>query len=297
MKDKFKGIGCLLLTTMIWGSAFSAQSVGMDYVGPFTFQAVRCFIAVIGMLPLICIADLFGGRRGRFFSLWKDKTLWRSGLLCGIPLFLACNLQQVGLMDTGAGKSAFLTAMYVVIVPVLGLFLTKKCGKYIPVSVVISVAGLYLLSGVGGSGFQVSDLLLLGCAFMFSIQILMVDRFAPQVDALRLNTIQALVCAVLSSVCMFFFEKPEVSSMIAGWLPLCYAGLISMGLAYGLQIIGQKNLDPAGASLLLSLEAVFAAIFAWILLKQTMSQNEIIGSILILIAIVIAQIPEKQAVS
>lgn len=297
MKDRLKGIGCLLLATMIWGSAFSAQTVGMDFVGPFTFQAVRCFLAVIGMLPVICIGDRLSGKRSGFFSLWKDKKLWVGGILCGIPLFLACNLQQLGLMDTGAGKSAFLTAMYVVIVPILGLFLSKKCGRYIPISVLTSVLGLYLLSGAGGSIFQLSDLLLLGCAFMFAVQILMVDRFAPQVDALRLNAIQAFICALLSSVCMLCLESPEIPAIVDCWFPLSYAGFISMGLAYALQIMGQKKLEPSGASLLMSLESVFAAIFAWLLLKQSMSQNEILGSILILTAIIIAQLPEKQTVS
>ena len=294
MKNKIQGFASLLLATMIWGSAFVAQSVGMDHVGPFTFQAVRCFLAVIGLLPIIRLMDRISGKSSGFFHRWKDRRLWIGGILCGIPLFLACNLQQLGIMDTDAGKSAFLTAMYVVLVPILGLFLKRKPGKYIPLSVVLSVIGLYLLSSAGGFHFRVPDLLLLGCALMFAVQIMLVDHFAPGLDALRLNLIQALVCAVLSTVCTLILESPTAISIWECRLPLAYAGFLSMGAAYSLQILGQKHLEPATASLIMSLEAVFAAVFGWIILQQAMALPEIIGSLLILAAIVAAQLPEKR---
>ena len=163
MKKQIGGIFLMLLCTVIWGLAFVAQSVGMAHIGPFTFQAVRCFLAVIGLIPITMIADRFKRDGQNFISRWKDKDLWKAGVLCGIPLFLACNMQQVGLVDTDAGKSAFLTAMYIVIVPVLGIFLKRKPSKMIPVCVLLAAAGLYCLSCVGATSIKASDLLLLGC--------------------------------------------------------------------------------------------------------------------------------------
>ena len=220
----------MLLGTMIWGLAFVAQSVGMEHIGPFTFQAVRCFLAVVGLLPLCVISDHFKQDGKTFFSRWKDKSLWKAGILCGIPLFLACNLQQMGLVDVDAGKSAFLTAMYIVIVPILGIFLKRKPSKMIPVCVALAVAGLYCLSCVGVTRINTADLLLLGCAFAFAVQIILVDLLGLQVDALRLNAIQALVCSVLSSVLMFATETPTWQSIGQCWLPLAYTGFLSMGI-------------------------------------------------------------------
>lgn len=280
----------MLLCTVIWGLAFVAQSVGMEHIGPFTFQAVRCFLAVVGLVPITMIADRFKRDGQSFISRWKDKKLWKAGVLCGIPLFLACNMQQVGLVDTDAGKSAFLTAMYIVIVPVLGIFLKRKPSKMIPVCVLLATAGLYCLSCVGVTSIKVSDLLLLGCAFSFAVQIIMVDRFGLRVDALRLNAIQALVCAALSAVMMLLRETPTWQDIGACWLPLSYAGFLSMGIAYYLQIVGQKNLEPSAASILLSMESVFAVLFgAWIL-KETMTPWEWLGCALMFAAVIMSQI-------
>ena len=291
MKKQIRSIVLLLLCTMIWGLAFIAQSVGMDHIGPFTFQAVRCSLAVVGLLPICAIADHFKKDGKTFFSRWKDKALWKAGILCGIPLFLACNLQQVGLVDTDAGKSAFLTAMYIVIVPILGIFLKRKPSKMIPVCVALAVAGLYCLSCVGVTRIHTGDLLLLGCAFAFATQIILVDLFGLQVDALRLNAIQALVCAVLSSVLMFLTETPTWQAISQCWLPLSYAGFLSMGIAYFLQILGQKNLELSAASILLSLESVFAVIFGALLLQETMTPWEWLGCGLMFAAVILSQIP------
>lgn len=289
MNKQLKGSLTLLLATVIWGSCFVAQSAGMDYIGPFTFQAVRCGLAVIGLLPVIAVADKLSGRS--FVLGWRSKKLWLSGLLCGIPLFVATNLQQVGLVYTTAGKAAFLTAMYIVMVPVLGLFLRRKFSPMIPVSVVLAVAGMYFLSCMGVTSVNPGDILMLGCAVAFAAQILCVDRFAPEVDALRLNCLQALVCTVLSAVITAFTEQVSVPMLLDCWLPLCYAGFLSMGAAYALQIIGQKDVEPAAASLIMSLESVFAVVFAWLLLGESMTLWEGLGCVLIFIAVVLSQLP------
>lgn len=291
MKKQLSGSLMLVLATVIWGSAFVAQSVGMDHIGPFTFQAVRCALAVIGLLPVIAIADRFRHDGKTFFSRWADKKLWKAGILCGIPLFLACNLQQVGLVDTDAGKSAFLTAMYIVIVPIIGIFRKEKPSIMIPVSVVLAVVGLYCLSCVGVTSVSRGDLLLLGCALMFAVQITFIDMFGQGLDAMRINLIQSLVCAVLSTVVMLFTEQPTWQGISDCWLPLAYAGFLSMGIAYSLQIVGQKALKPSIASLIMSLESVFAVLFGWLFLKESLSTWEGIGCILVFAAVILAQLP------
>ncbi len=294
MKKQLRGSVFLLLATIIWGSAFVAQSVGMDYIGPFTFQAVRCALAVIGLLPVIYVSDKCSGRS--FRKGWASKQLWVGGLLCAIPLFLAVNLQQVGLVSTSAGKSAFLTAMYIVMVPILGLFVKRKPSPMVPVSVVLAVIGLYLLSCVGVTQIQLGDILLLLCALMFAVQILFVDRFAPSVDALRLNCLQAGFCAVASGIIAVFTETVEFPNLLDCWLPLCYTGFLSMGAAYSLQIVGQKHLEPTAASLIMSLESVFAVLFGWLLLQETMTLWEGIGCVLVFSAVILSQvnIPTKK---
>ncbi len=293
MKKQLKGSMFLLLATIIWGSAFVSQSMGMDHIGPFTFQAVRCFLAVLGLLPVIAITDRRKCDSKTFVSRWADKKLWKAGLLCGIPLFLACNLQQVGLVDTDAGKSGFLTAMYIVIVPVIGIFLKRKPTIMVPISVALAVVGLYFLSCVGVTQISIGDLLTIGCAVMFAVQIIFVDIFAPDVDALRLNAIQALVCATLSFGVTIFTEQPSFSGILACALPLAHAGFLSMGAAYSLQILGQKDLEPTAASLIMSLESVFAVIFGALILKETMTGWELLGCTLVFAAVILSQIPVK----
>lgn len=293
MKKQLRGSAFLILATIIWGSAFVSQSIAMDNMGPFSFQAIRCFLAVIGLLVVIAIADRHQKDGLTFWKRWCDPKLWKAGLLCGIPLFLACNLQQMGLVDTDAGKSGFLTAMYIVIVPIIGIFLKRKPSILIPVSVVLAVIGLYCLSCVGVTKINTGDLLTLGCAFMFAIQITFVDLYAGSVDALRLNTIQSLVCAVLSSVLMFVFEKPTSDGILHSIIPLVHVGFLSMGAGYALQILGQKDLEPTAASLIMSLESVFAVIFAQLILGETMTVWEIVGCILLFAAVILSQIPIK----
>ena len=294
MKNKFRGVALLLLTTMIWGSSFVAQSVGMDHIGPFTFQATRCMMGVLFLMPIIFIGDRVQKSNKTFFQNWANKKLWITGLLCGIPLFLACNLQQLGLAgDTDAGKSGFLTAMYIVIVPVLGIFLKQKPTIMVPISVTIAVCGLYCMSCVGVTGINLSDLLTICCAFMFAVQITLVDRLANNLDAFRLNAIQALVCSVLSGIVMLFTETPRWSDITACALPLAHSGMLSMALGYGLQILGQRDLEPTAASLIMSLEGVFAVIFGALILQERMSSWELLGCGLMFIAVILSIIPIK----
>lgn len=293
MKKQILGSSLLLFATVIWGSAFVSQSIGMDHIGPFTFQAARCFLAVIGMIPVILIFDFFKKDGKSFLRRWADPRLWKAGLLCGLPLFLACNLQQVGLVETDAGKSGFLTAMYIVIVPLIGILRRRKPSIMVPISVVIAVLGLYCLSCVGVTSVSISDLLTLGCAFMFAVQITFVDMFADNTDALRLNTIQALVCGVLSSVVVLFFEQPTWAGIAACTIPLAHTGFLSMGAAYSLQILGQRDLEPSTASLIMSLESVFALIGGVLILKETMTGWEIAGCFLVFLAVILSQIPVK----
>ena len=296
MKQQLRGTFYLLLATVIWGSAFVAQSVGMDLVGPFTFQAVRCALAAIALLPAIALADGFKNDGKTFLQRWMNKKLWKTGLLCSIPLFFACNLQQVGLVDTDAGKSAFLTAMYIIIVPLIGMFRKQKVSKLIGISVVLAVVGLYFLCCMGVTSITLADLLLLGCALMFAIQIILVDMYAMDLDAIRLNCIQAFFCAVFSATVMFPLESPDVENILQCWLPLCYAGVLSMGVAYTLQIVGQKVLEPSTASLIMSLESVFAVLAGWMILGERLTLWEGIGCVLVFAAVILSQIPVKEKV-
>ena len=293
MKKQLRGTALLLLTTIIWGSAFVSQSVGMDHIQPATFQAVRCMLAVIGLMPVIFISDRIHKSEKTFLQGWADKKLWKAGILCGIPLFLACNLQQFGLVDTDAGKTGFLTSMYIVIVPVIGIFLKRKPTIMVPISVAIAVAGLYCMSCVGVTNIQASDLLIIACAFMFALQIIFVDLFAMDVDALRLNAIQALICSVLSAIIMVFTETPTWSAISGCAIPLAHAGFLSMGAAYALQIMGQRDLQPSTASILMSLEAVFAAIFGALILRERMSSWELLGCGLMFLAVILSMVPVK----
>ena len=293
MKNKLRGGAFLIIATIIWGSAFVSQKTAMAYMGPFTFQAVRCLLAVIGLIPVVAIADRFKKDNKTFVSRWADPLLWKSGILCGVPLFLACNLQQIGLVDTGAGKSAFLTAMYIVIVPIIGIFRKQKPTIMVPISIVVAVIGLYFLSCFGETQISSGDLLLLGCALMFAIQITFVDKYAANVDPLRLNTIQALVCTLLSTAFMAFTEVPSWDGIKNCAFELAHVGFLSMGAAYALQILGQKDIEPAAASLIMSLESVFAVIFATTL-GETMTTWETLGCALVFSAVLLSQVQIKQ---
>lgn len=263
----------------------------MDHIGPMTFLAVRNALAV----PfLMLLTFLFDKKKSNYWKLWLDKKLWSAGASCGLALFAAASLQQIGMVYTSAGKSGFLTAMYIVLVPVLGLFFKKKPPVNVWISVALAVAGLYLLSCAGVSQINIGDILLMGCAFAFAVQIILIDKAGDDQDGLRLNCIQSLVVAAIGAVCTFLFESPDVDSIVMSWLPIAYVGILSSGVAYSLQIVGQKHLAPAPASLIMSMESVFAVLCGWLILHEYLSQWEIAGCILVFAAVILSHIPLKK---
>lgn len=284
----------LFLTATIWGVAFVAQSVGMDYVEPFTFNAVRNVIGAIVLLPCIGFLNRLNSNSDKKEEKEDKKTLIIGGISCGVLLFIASNLQQFGIQYTTVGKAGFITAMYIVLVPVFGIFLHKKVGLRIWMAVVLAVAGLYLLCMTDGSfDLQTGDLLVLACAVAFSFHILVIDYFSPKVNGVKLSCIQFFTCAVLSAIGMLLFEEPKLSQILAAWLPIFYAGVLSCGVAYTLQIIGQKGMNPTVASLILSLESVVSLLAGWLILGQKLSNRELIGCALAFAAIIIVQLPVK----
>lgn len=292
MSKKFQGILALLTATVIWGSTFIAQSVGMDYIGPFTFLTMRAVLAVPFLIVLIFLVER---NPAETIKKWCDPYLWKAGFICGISLFIAAGLQQVGIVHTTAGKAGFITAMYILLVPVLGVFLGKIPPFTVWVSVAMAVAGLYFLSCVGVSQINIGDIYLLGCAFTYSIQITLVDKYGPSLDGFRLNCIQSLVCGVFAAFFMFCTEEPVLSNILACWTSIAYAGILSMGIAFSLQIIGQKYVEPTPASLIMSLESVFAVLCGWLLLNERMSKFEITGCVLVFAAVILSQIPVKKS--
>lgn len=296
MKKQLRGSLCLLAGTLIWGFAFIAHSVGMDYIGPFTFQTVRCALAALFLFPVSLLAE--GKRHSLRQSLrrWAEPRLWKAGTICGLALFAASSLQQIGLVETEPGKAGFLTAMYIVIVPLMGLFLGRKIPKAALFSVLPAGLGLYLLSCAGVSQVSTGDLLLLGCAFAFSIQILLIERYAGELDGIRLNCVQALVVSVISLPFAALTETVRLSAIAACWLPLGFAGILSMGVAYTLQIVGQRDLESSRASLIMSLESVFAAFGGWLVLHERMLPREWLGCALVFSAVLLSQLPEREKV-
>lgn len=301
---KLKHSLLLLLTALIWGTAFVAQSSGGNACGPYTFNCIRSIIGAVILLPVIFLLEKKGFSDRRPKTKQDKRNLICGGVLCGIALCLASNLQQLGLyFGASAGKAGFLTACYILIVPILGIFLKKKCGINIWIGVAFTLIGLYLLCSDGSFSFTLPDLLLLLCALIFSFHILIIDHFSPLVDGVRMSCIQFFVCGLLSVIPMFIFDMNHSLSGVASWIPslmtwsawipILYAGFLSCGVGYTLQIIGQEGLNPAIASLLMSLESVLSVIAGWIILGETMGPRELIGCGMIFIAIVLAQIPLK----
>jgi drug/metabolite transporter (DMT)-like permease len=280
----------LILTALIWGVAFVAQSAGMDYVGPYTFLCTRSILGGVVLLPIIH----FTGRNKpkEAATPQSRRAMVVGGICCGTALCVASAFQQIGILYTTVGKAGFITAMYIVLVPLCGLFLHKKVGEKVWIGVVLAVVGLYLLCMSERLSVNKGDLLMLICALCFAIHILVVDHFGRQTDGVKLSCIQFFVCALLSGILMLLLETPSWETIRAAWLPICYAGLLSSGAGYTLQILGQKDTDPTVASLLMSLESVFAAIAGWLLLHERFSLRELAGVVLMAGAIVLAQLPE-----
>ena len=288
-----KGNIMLMLTALIWGTGFVSQSLGMEYIGPFTFNGVRNIIAAIFLIPCIYFLRYINKEEKKKMSPHEKKYLLKGGIYCGTVLFFASSFQQMGIQYTSVGKAGFITALYVIIVPVMGIFLNKKVSAKIWVSMAAAVFGLYLLCINEGFSINKGDLLILICAFLFSVHILVIDSFSPNTDGVKLSCIQFMVCGIISILPSAILEAPLISDIIKSMGPILYAAVFSSGIAYTLQVVGQKYTSPVIASLILSLESVFSAIFGWIILSQTLSTKEIIGCIIVFAAIINAQIPEK----
>ena len=299
MNTQTKNSLFLLLCSFIWGTAFVAQSAGSG-MGAYSFLAGRSWLAVLVLIPTMLVFDAVNRRRtgtdGRPKTEAEKKQLVVAGFVCGTFLFAASAAQQIGItINPSTAKAGFLTAMYVVLVPVFGLFLGRKGSAQLWVSMVVAVLGLYLLCMKNGfTGIESSDWILLSCAVLFSFQIMAVDHFSPQMDGVRLSLAEFLVVSVESTVAAFLFETPTAAEYAANALPILYCGVLSSGVAYTLQILGQRDLNPAIASLIMCLESVFSALGGWLLLHQSLSGREVFGCALIFAAVVLAQLPLEQ---
>ena len=295
MSKKMRGNLMLLLTALIWGTAFVAQSAGMDHVQPFTYNGVRTLIGGLVLIPVIMLFDRLKPADGRPSAAEQkviNKNSLIGGICCGTVLCVASCFQQFGVSMTTAGKAGFITALYIVIVPLMGVFIKKKIPKIIWLCVAIAVAGFYLLCVKEGFSVGTGDLLVLCCAFFFSIHIMVIDHFtAGKVDGVRMSCVQFLVAGIMAIVLMFLFEEPTLASIWDARVSILYAGVMSCGVAYTLQILGQKDTDPTTATLLMSLESVFAALSGWVLLHESLSLKEIFGCAMVFAAVILAQIP------
>lgn len=298
MSKKMRSNILLLITAAIWGSAFVAQKSGMDYIGPFTYGGIRMVIGGMVLIPVILLMNKGKVNDDNISEEEKtkqNKLLIIGGVCCGLALFAASTLQQFGVSYTTAGKAGFITTLYVVLVPIFSLVIGKKVRPIMWLCVLMGAVGLYLLCMTDSSfKLQLGDMLVLLCAFGFTIHIMVVDHFAPMVDGVKLSCIQFLVSGVIGIICMFIFEEPELDAILDCWLPILYAAVLSSGVGYTLQIVAQKDAEPTIASLLMSLESVFAVIAGAIILHESMSGRELLGCVVIFAAVIIAQLPSKE---
>ncbi|MDD2972545.1 MAG: DMT family transporter [Lachnospiraceae bacterium] len=309
----------LLVTAVIWGVAFVAQSVGMDYIGPCTFAFSRFLIGGIMLLPVIKVMDhnrRKNASREDYINVRVKKIMessemtsekdilkkaekeqWKltvtAGICCGLALSTASLAQQYGIMYTSVGKAGFITTLYIIIVPLLGLFVRKKIPVKVWISAAIAVFGLYMICMSETFSLSRGDSMVLLCAFLFSIQILLVDFFSPKADPVKISCIQFFTCAVVCGVGTLIFENPTWADMMAAAVPILYAGVMSSGVAYTLQVVAQRNTDSTVASLIMSLESVIATLAGWFLLGQHLSVKELFGCALVFTAIILAQLPDK----
>ena len=309
---KLRNTFFLLLTAMIWGAAFVAQSVSMDYIGPFTFICLRSVIGGLFLIPVIIVLDGIRKKSQNESAdvvnsenilhnieteekqrlSWKNKQLIEGGIICGIFLFFANCFQQTGIQYTTVGKAGFITTFYIIIVPLIGLFFKKYCGILTWIGVVIALAGLYFLCITQKLTIQRGDALILCCSVLYAGQILAIDHYNPFVDGVKMSCIQFLTGGILGAVFMLLFENPSVAMILSAAGPILYTGIMSTGVGYTLQIVGQKGLNPTVAALILSLESVFSALSGYVFLHQVLTTRELIGCVLMFIAIVLAQLPD-----
>lgn len=298
MSKKMQSNILLLLTAIIWGSAFVAQKSGMDYIEPFTFNGIRTFIGGLVLIPVIMIMSKKtpAEQLSKEEKAKSNKALLIGGICCGLALFAAGSLQQFGVSYTTAGKAGFITTLYVVFVPIISVILRKRVRPIMWLCVVLGAVGLYLLCMTDSSfSLTFGDSLVLLCAFAFGVHIMVVDHFSPKMDGIKLSCIQFLTAGTLGIIGMFIFETPDINAILDCAVPILYAGVLSCGLGYTFQVVAQKHAEPTVASLLMSLESVFAVISGAILLGESMSARELSGCAVIFAAVIISQLPEKKA--
>ena len=297
LKSK-KGELLLLLAAFIWGTSYIFQKMGMDYVGPFTFGFFRFCIGALALVPVILLFDRRAGgsspiddisQRG-FFPQFTDRTLLIGSILCGLTQFGAGSMQQIGLIYTTAGKAGFITSMHIVIVPVLMIFLRRKVSLPTWIGVALAVFGMYLLCITDGFSISLGDGLVFGCAFIYAIQLLLIDYYAVRTDPIRLAALQFLIGGLLSGVCMLIFEDLQWSSVLACAVPILYTGFLEVAAAYTLEIFGQQTTSPAIAAIILSFESVFAALSGAMFLGEHMTGREVTGCVLMMTAFLVTQL-------
>lgn len=306
---KYKNPLLLLLTASIWGVAFVAQSVGMDYVEPFTFNAVRFVLGGTVLLPFLMwkyravqkrhavpnTSETERAASNAPEAAGDKRTTLLGGICCGCALSTASLFQQFGIAESSVAKAGFLTALYIIFVPLAGLLFHKKVRRIIWLGVLLAVVGMYLLCIKDSLTVNRGDVLLLFGAVVFTAHILIIDHFSPKADGVALSCIQFYTSSIICGIGMLLFEIPSWQAIVSGWLPILYAGILSCGVAYTLQIIGQKGMDPTVASLILSLESVISLIAGWIILGQALTPKEICGCMLVFTAIILVQLPEKSS--
>lgn len=298
MKPNLKGTLILILTAFIWGTAFVAQTAAAGNISAFFFTGSRSVLACVFLFLFVALREKIRRKNHpQRAPLFEAQTV-KAGILCGIPLCIASNLQQIGItlypQDAAAsGRAGFLTATYVLMVAFYTLIKTKRFRPLVLFAGVICMAGIYFLSVSDGlHGIYVSDILILACAFFFAVYILLVDRYGT-VDTIKVSCIQFTVCALLSLAAAFLFEAPAVSALRSAWFPTLYAGLLSSGVAYTLQMVGQKYAEPVIATIVMSLESVFAALSGWLILSEKLKGRELFGCVLVFAAVILAQFPER----
>ncbi len=293
-----KGSLILLLTAIIWGTSFVSQKLGMNYIGPFTFGASRFLLGALSLLPVILLLDKRNKDKMSYEEnsklSFRNRDLIVGGILCGCAIFLGASFQQIGIVYTTAGKAGFITALYMVLVPIFGIFLGKKTELYTWLGVIIALFGLYLLSIKEGFSMEKGDAIVLIGTIFWALHIIIVDRYVDKVDGVKLSCIQFITAGILSLIAAFIAEEPRISEIIASAGPILYSAILAVGVAYTLQIVGQKYTDPTLASIILSLESVFSVISGAIFLSEYMSSREVLGCILVFIAVIISQINPKE---
>lgn len=295
---KLLSSGMLVMTALIWGIAFVAQSEGMNYVGGFTFNASRFLIGGTMLIPCVFLLRKLSNEPYQELSALEKANRTKAsivgGICCGMILCLSSSLQQFGIAHTSVGKAGFITALYIILVPILGLFMKKRVGLNIWISVAIAAVGMYLLCITEDFSVGRGDFLVFLCSIGFSLHIIVIDYFSPRGDGVVISCVQFFTAGLLSAILMLLFEKPSWGAVTAAWLPILYAGILSCGVAYTLQVVAQKEVSPTVASLLMSLESVFSVLAGWVLLEQKLSTKEMLGCGLVFAGILLAQMPRER---